>query len=287
MTMRTVRRSSIGLRLAVLGLGLVLLAQVTGLWLIDATIERTPRSGAADELRNGELVLQRLLARRAAPGGAAVPAPARDPAAARALAGDLRELMPSLHVALFARQGAAASWQLVAATLQGLDGSADAASLSTPNMRLGEVDYAARRMSLASPGSDTVAVLLRSIDAARAPYQKLQIALAALAFLLLVTLTALATLASHRVGVRLDALSRAAKRLGHGDYDTPTAGPARRRGRAGGARLRRHAPRGQPHQRDARRPRTGTADRPAQPRAVRRSRRVRSATRAITTARWR
>jgi len=64
-------------------------------------------------------------------------------------------------------------------------------------------------------------VLLRSFDAAIAPYRSLQLILLALTVLGVVVFAALSVLLARRISRPIKALGEAANRLGQGDYDTP------------------------------------------------------------------
>ncbi len=71
-------------------------------------------------------------------------------------------------------------------------------------------------------------VLLRSFDAAIAPYRQLQLTLLALTLLGVAVFALGSVLTARRISGPLRALAAAARRLGRGDYETPVAAPARR-----------------------------------------------------------
>ena len=146
----------------------------------------------------------------------------------RALADDLRNLS-SVQVAVLARAGADAPWRVAVATLDGADDiAAMPAAASYVAMDGGE--YGARRTALSQPGAsgEVVAVLLRSVDEAVAPYRELQWSLALLTVIGLLVFAFGSVVTARRVTTPLTQLVRAAQRLGGGDYDTPPAGIERR-----------------------------------------------------------
>ncbi|MDY0744578.1 EAL domain-containing protein [Paucibacter sp. R3-3] len=68
-------------------------------------------------------------------------------------------------------------------------------------------------------------VLLRSFDAAVAPYRNLQVLLLALTLVGVAVFALLSVLLARRISGPINALGRAAVRLGSGDYETPIAVP--------------------------------------------------------------
>ena len=144
------------------------------------------------------------------------------------LADDLRGLS-SVHVAVLTRDGADAPWQAEVATLTDTAAIATMPAAAT-HLALADGEYGARRTLLSQPGApgEIVAVLLRSVDEAVAPYRELQWFLALLTIIGLLVFAFGSLFTARRVTTPLTKLVEAAQRLGRGDYDTPPAGVERR-----------------------------------------------------------
>lgn len=83
-------------------------------------------------------------------------------------------------------------------------------------------DYSARVVPLVRIGKESaIVVLQRSIDAAVAPYHRLQLSLIAITSMVTLIALLLSFFAARRIASPLRELTNVAKRLGDGDYDSP------------------------------------------------------------------
>ncbi len=159
----------------------------------------------------------------------------------------LREMrqLSSIEVALIRQREDSGRWEVIQSTLGGdavesfttswlraraAAGAGDAA-VSDRNLKLelpatdpgslsGQV--LAREMLLGRDGDrQTVAVLMRSLDEATAPYQRLQYILLAFTLLAIAVFAVGSVLTAQRITTPLRALTRSAGRLGQGHYEAP------------------------------------------------------------------
>ncbi|HXA48043.1 MAG TPA: EAL domain-containing protein [Burkholderiaceae bacterium] len=87
-------------------------------------------------------------------------------------------------------------------------------------LRVADSDYSVRILPLAAePGQSAVVVLQRSIDAAKAPYIKLQMTMLEITGLLILVAIATSFFAAKRIAGPLRDLTETAKRLGDGNYE--------------------------------------------------------------------
>lgn len=106
----------------------------------------------------------------------------------------------------------------------GLHNETDRSSGAGESLRvqLSHGDYSARALPLASVDQQrAMVVLLRSIDEAIAPYQKLQLRLIAITAIVTVIAFLFSFFAARRIATPLRDLTEVAKRLGDGDYQSP------------------------------------------------------------------
>ena len=151
-----------------------------------------------------------------------------------ALLRDMRQLS-SIEVALLSRHGEQ-PWQILQTTLaqdtaaalpalwrNGADASGSANRVidlpSTSGSSLGG-RVLAREVALAGEGDErAVAVLMRSLDEATAPYQRLRWILLAFTMVAIAVFSVGSVLTARRITTPLRALTRSARKLGQGDYD--------------------------------------------------------------------
>ena len=209
-------RRHLQFRIVALFLGIVLLVQAASLLLIGSSIGVNARAAVNAELRTGERVFERLL-KQACEGE-------RCRRIDAALLREMRQLT-AIDVAVLGRRADNAPWELLQTTL----GDEDAAALRGGWHRAGQVELPATGRVDTHPqpqgrdggGQQTVAVLLRSLDEATAPWQRLQWTLLAFTALAIVVSAAFSVLTARRIATPLRALTRSAKRLGQGDYEQP------------------------------------------------------------------
>jgi diguanylate cyclase (GGDEF)-like protein len=149
-----------------------------------------------------------------------------------------RELAPVDAALLVATPVGATPWRVVASTLDDADrallatrwsshvragggGAAAAMPLAMGSRRLPGTVLALER-PLARSGVSVV--LLRSLDAAGAPSQRLMTAASGFALLVVLVVGAAAAWRAERLAAPLRPLTRAARLLGSGEYETPVAG---------------------------------------------------------------
>ena len=155
----------------------------------------------------------------------------------------LREMrqLSSIEVAVMSRRGEPLRWNLLQSTLGGeaaaplLDAwlrardaeGARSGALAERNLLLELTDVGAmnghslaREMALVTEGEhQTVAVLIRSLDEATAPYRRLQWTLLAFTLVAIGVFAIGAVFTARRITTPLRALTRSAGRLGQGDYE--------------------------------------------------------------------
>ena len=155
----------------------------------------------------------------------------------------LREMrqLSSIEVAVMSRRGEPLRWNLLQSTLGGeaaaplLDAwlrardaeGARGGALAERNLLLELTDVGAmnghslaREMALVTEGEhQTVAVLIRSLDEATAPYRRLQWTLLAFTLVAIGVFAIGAVFTARRITTPLRALTRSAGRLGQGDYE--------------------------------------------------------------------
>ena len=155
----------------------------------------------------------------------------------------LREMrqLSSIAVAVMSRRGEPLRWTLLQSTLGGeaaaplLDAwlrardaeGARGGALAERNLLLELTDVGAmnghslaREMALVNEGEhQTVAVLIRSLDEATAPYRRLQWTLLAFTLVAIGVFAIGAVFTARRITTPLRALTRSAGRLGQGDYE--------------------------------------------------------------------
>jgi diguanylate cyclase (GGDEF)-like protein len=217
-------------RFVALFLGLQLLVQLVSFALVGGSIESNARAGTRQELAAGERLLLRLLA----------------PDATRSREGhelpdvqDAQEMhsLLRLHVVLLVRavDGRHASrWQVVRHSLDAAQADAlqrrllsDAApalpaggALPEP-VPLGHEAFDGRLVALSDNGAQQKSVLLlRSVGDAVAPYRRLQWMLLALSLAGMLLFAFGGVLTARRITTPLSALTRSARRLGKGDYES-------------------------------------------------------------------
>ncbi|GAB4552403.1 MAG: bifunctional diguanylate cyclase/phosphodiesterase [Rhizobacter sp.] len=149
------------------------------------------------------------------------------------LVDEMRSLS-SLHVSLEVQRDAQSPWQTTVSTLPKAARKAlERQNIFLPgdpamSLTLPDGEYSARAVALTEPGGAAVsAVLMRSVDEAVAPYQRLQLGLAVLTVLSVVVFGAGSVLTARHVTTPLRRLAVAAERLGAGDYVTPLGGQRR------------------------------------------------------------
>jgi diguanylate cyclase (GGDEF)-like protein len=100
-----------------------------------------------------------------------------------------------------------------------LQGATNGASMQRM-LRVADSDYSARILPLAAePEQSAVVVLQRSIDAAKAPYLKLQMTMLEITGILILVAIATSFIAAKRIASPLRDLTEIAKRLGDGNYE--------------------------------------------------------------------
>jgi diguanylate cyclase (GGDEF)-like protein len=148
------------------------------------------------------------------------------------LGDDLRSIS-GLHLAVVSREPGSDRWTdrfstLPPAVVQALQTQLRRAAPAT-TLYAGSDEYSARAMPLNTLNSRNeepaaIAVLLRSVDEALAPYRKLQWGLAALTLLGLLVFALGSVFTARRITTPIRRLAAAAERLAEGDYLTPVAG---------------------------------------------------------------
>ena len=137
---------------------------------------------------------------------------------------DLRDLS-TLHASVRVRDGAAGGWLGAVSTLSGAAATAANAPRRDDVLHLPDGQYSARAVRLADGGGGGGGGgVKRSLDAAVAPYRRLQIGLAALTLLGIGVFAVGSVLTARRITSPLRRLVAAAERVGAGDYTTPLAG---------------------------------------------------------------
>ena len=155
----------------------------------------------------------------------------------------LREMrqLSSIEVAVMSRRGEPLRWNLLQSTLGGEAAApllnawlrardaegARGGALAERNLLLELTDVGAmnghslaREMALVTEGEhQTVAVLIRSLDEATAPYRRLQWTLLAFTLVAIGVFAIGAVFTARRITTPLRALTRSAGRLGQGDYE--------------------------------------------------------------------
>ena len=155
----------------------------------------------------------------------------------------LREMrqLSSIEVAVMSRRGEPLRWNLLQSTLGGEAAApllnawlrardaegARSGALAERNLLLELTDVGAmnghslaREMALVTEGEhQTVAVLIRSLDEATAPYRRLQWTLLAFTLVAIGVFAIGAVFTARRITTPLRALTRSAGRLGQGDYE--------------------------------------------------------------------
>ncbi|KQV50435.1 hypothetical protein ASC95_13750 [Pelomonas sp. Root1217] len=143
---------------------------------------------------------------------------------------DLKALSELQGVVLL--QGPTRQWQTTVDNLDGSAVNALRAALGQAAPADGIVELAGERMrALFVPliGGDQAlgVLLLRSLDAALAPYQQLQLVLLGLTVLGVVVFALVSVLLARGISNPITALSASARRLERGDYDTPVPSTSR------------------------------------------------------------
>ncbi|WP_457350816.1 EAL domain-containing protein [Roseateles sp. P5_D6] len=143
---------------------------------------------------------------------------------------DLKALSELQGVVLL--QGPTKQWQTTVDNLDGSAVNALRAALGQAAPADGIVELAGERMrALFVPliGGDQAlgVLLLRSLDAALAPYQQLQLVLLGLTVLGVVVFALVSVLLARGISNPITALSASARRLERGDYDTPVPSTSR------------------------------------------------------------
>ncbi|KQV88094.1 EAL domain-containing protein [Pelomonas sp. Root1237] len=143
---------------------------------------------------------------------------------------DLKALSELQGVVLL--QGPTKQWQTTVDNLDGRAVNALRAALGQAAPADGIVELAGERMrALFVPliGGDQAlgVLLLRSLDAALAPYQQLQLVLLGLTVLGVVVFALVSVLLARGISNPITALSASARRLERGDYDTPVPSTSR------------------------------------------------------------
>ncbi|WP_457447492.1 EAL domain-containing protein [Roseateles sp. P5_E4] len=143
---------------------------------------------------------------------------------------DLKALSELQGVVLL--QGPTKQWQTTVDNLDGRAVNALRAALGQAAPADGIVELAGERMrALFVPliGGDQAlgVLLLRSLDAALAPYQQLQLILLGLTVLGVVVFALVSVLLARGISNPITALSASARRLERGDYDTPVPSTSR------------------------------------------------------------
>jgi diguanylate cyclase (GGDEF)-like protein len=144
------------------------------------------------------------------------------------LAGDLREIS-GLYMVVLTRVRADDVWANPIGTLPGAAIQPMVARLGSqrPGTTLyaGDEEYSAREMQLVHDAhGEAVAVLMRSVDEAIAPYRQLRLTLVLLTAFGVLAFAVGSVLTARRVTTPIRELAVAAERLGGGDYATPMGG---------------------------------------------------------------
>jgi diguanylate cyclase (GGDEF)-like protein len=117
-------------------------------------------------------------------------------------------------------------WQSIVSNLDGTEAGALQAELNTAAPTDGVLDLAGERVRtrfvpLVSGDPRLGVLVLRSLDAALAPYQQLQLLLLGLSVLGVVVFAAVSVVLARGISGPITTLSSSARRLESGDYDTP------------------------------------------------------------------
>jgi diguanylate cyclase (GGDEF)-like protein len=138
----------------------------------------------------------------------------------------------ALDLALLVRPAGAAPWRSAVTMLPGaVDDALRAAGPAAPaNVVLAGTEFGLRHVALggdAAGGTEVRAALLRSVDEAVRPYERLQLLLAAITLAGVLAFAAGITVAARRITQPVRRLVDAAQRLGGGDLATPVRGTGR------------------------------------------------------------
>jgi len=136
----------------------------------------------------------------------------------------------ALELTLLVRSTPAAPWRSAVTMLPPpVDAALHAAELpDATSVVLAGTEFGLRQLTLArTEGGEVRAVLLRSIDDAVRPYERLQLLLAAITLGGVIAFAVGAMLAARRITEPVRQLVGAAQRLGGGDLDTPVPGTGR------------------------------------------------------------
>jgi diguanylate cyclase (GGDEF)-like protein len=139
----------------------------------------------------------------------------------------------ALDLALLARPAATAPWTSAVTMLPAPvdDALREAGPAAPANIELAGTEFGLRHVALATGdeggGGAVRAVLLRSVDDAVRPYERLQLLLAAITLAGVVAFAAGTTFAARRITQPIRRLVDAAQRLGGGDLATPVQGGGR------------------------------------------------------------
>ncbi len=136
----------------------------------------------------------------------------------RAVLDDLRALSELQGAVLLQSEGGA--WRPLVSNLDG--DAATELALDPGRLSVAGERVSARRVALIETGRQRLdVVLLRSLDTALAPYERLQLVLLGLSLLGVLVFAAVSALLARGISGPITALSASARRLEAGDYDTP------------------------------------------------------------------
>ena len=145
----------------------------------------------------------------------------------------LQELhsLSGLDLALLVPPQGSQGWQVLDATLptanwprlaQAWEDGPRRGTLSQPTFHVADDEFSARAITLLDPqGHDVLlAVLMRSVDQAIAPYRQLKLTLLALSAMGVIAFGLVGMFGARRITAPLRELSSSARQLGRGDYDS-------------------------------------------------------------------
>ncbi|MBH2016070.1 MAG: EAL domain-containing protein [Burkholderiales bacterium] len=224
-------QSRLHTRIVTAYLVLLVLGQGLTFWLIQRGIEHNVRASVEHDLITAERWLQRQL-----PASSVDPDTAADPTTAapqppttadvrlRGVLRDTRDLIGPDVIVLTRRADEA--WRLHSSTLE--PPVARQVALSWPDdtggapVNLGTGEHLGRQLTLSVPGDPVAvrAIVLESLDEARAPYQHMKHTLLVLSALGIAAFGLVGLLTARRLTGPLRRLSSSAQRLGQGDYGT-------------------------------------------------------------------
>ncbi|HEY1091806.1 MAG TPA: diguanylate cyclase, partial [Burkholderiaceae bacterium] len=139
---------------------------------------------------------------------------------------DLKELS-DLQGVVVRRDGESAPWKPLVFSLEAPQAAQVATEIPADGLlfptEIGNEEWRGHLATLGKAEPRLGVVLLRSFDAAVAPFNKLQLVLLALTLVGVAVFAFLSVLLARRISGPLKALSESAQRLGGGDYETPVA----------------------------------------------------------------